>query len=111
VAAVAAAFGLVGVSAIPAHAQQQPSSMPSAAAPMKDQAKPAAKKAMAKKNMGSKEVMDLQAALNKAGASLKVDGKLGKATIAALKKYQAANGLAVTGKDDKATRTKLGLTA
>jgi peptidoglycan hydrolase-like protein with peptidoglycan-binding domain len=64
---------------------------------------------MAKKAAPSKSVMAVQEALNKSGAKLKVDGLMGKQTRAALKKYQAANGLKATGQADKATRAKLGV--
>ena len=106
IAAVAAVFGL-GLASIPADAQQRPmgSSAPAAAKPMAD--KPMAKKAS--KKAPSDSVKALQTALNKNGASLKVDGMMGPGTRAALKKYQTANGLKATGRDDSATRAKLGV--
>jgi peptidoglycan hydrolase-like protein with peptidoglycan-binding domain len=64
---------------------------------------------MSKKSAGSASVKSVQEALNKNGASLKVDGKMGKATMAALKKYQSANGLKATGRADAATKAKLGV--
>ena len=78
------------------------------------QGKPAAemsaKKPMAKKSVKSnKAVMALQEALNKNGAKLKADGVSGKQTRAALRNYQKANGLKVTGTVNKATKAKLGL--
>lgn len=51
----------------------------------------------------------LQDALNKNGAKLKVDGVWGKQTRMALKEFQKAKGLKVTGKVDKATKAALGL--
>jgi len=69
-------------------------------------AKPAA---AAKKAAPSKSVMALQAALNKNGAKLAVDGRMGKQTRTALRAWQKANGLKVTGVADKATKAKLGL--
>jgi peptidoglycan hydrolase-like protein with peptidoglycan-binding domain len=106
IAALAALFGFAGLASAPASAQQ--TNQPAKAAP----AKPAAKKSMAaKKKAPSESVKALQAALNKNGATLKVDGMMGPTTRAALKKYQAANGLKATGRDDKATRDKLGIGA
>lgn len=108
--AVAGVFGLGTLfTAAPASAQAQTQQMEKAPA------KKAEKKAMkhsarnASKNAGSKGVMALQEALNKHGASLKADGRMGKATRAALKEYQAKNNLKATGRLDKTTRTKLGL--
>ena len=51
----------------------------------------------------------VQTALNSNGASLKVDGKMGKATRAALRKFQASKNLPKTGKADAATTKALGL--
>ena len=69
--------------------------------------KPAAEKNM--KGMPSNEVKAVQKALNKEGFKLKVDGKMGKRTHAALREYQKKNGLKVTGQPDKATLAKLRL--
>ena len=66
-------------------------------------------KKMAKKAKPSKSVVALQEALNKNGAKLAVDGLMGKMTRAALRTYQKANGLKVTGVADKATKAKLGV--
>ncbi len=102
----AALFGLATAASLPAFAQQAEN--PAMEKPMK----PMAKKPMAKKHMAkrapSKSVMALQEALNKHGADLKADGFMGPKTRAALKKFQAANGLKATGRADKATRVKLG---
>jgi peptidoglycan hydrolase-like protein with peptidoglycan-binding domain len=54
-------------------------------------------------------VSALQEALNNTGAKLKVDGLMGGKTKVALKKYQKANGLKVTGMLDDATKMKLGM--
>jgi peptidoglycan hydrolase-like protein with peptidoglycan-binding domain len=54
-------------------------------------------------------VMALQTALNANGAQLTVDGKMGGKTVAALKTYQKAQNLKVTGKPDPATIKALGL--
>jgi peptidoglycan hydrolase-like protein with peptidoglycan-binding domain len=114
--AVLAVAGLVGLglAVSSANAQQRPmgatgSSTSSSPAAAKPAAKAApAKKAAAKKG-GSESVKALQTALNKNGASLKVDGMMGKGTRDALKKYQSANGLKATGRVDAATKSKLGV--
>ncbi len=96
-AAVAAVLGLFCLStALPVPATAQ------------DKA-PKAEKKMTKKAAPNKTVMAIQEALNKGGANLKVDGKMGSKTRAALKKYQADNGLKATGRIDKQTRAKLGV--
>lgn len=56
-----------------------------------------------------KSVMALQTALNKNGARLAVDGRMGKKTRDALRAWQKANGLKASGVADKATKAKLGL--
>ncbi len=71
--------------------------------------KPMAKKMVKKTAKSNKAVMALQEALNKNGAKLKADGVSGKQTRAALRNYQKANGLKVTGTVNKATKAKLGL--
>jgi len=75
--------------------------------------KPAPTKMHAAKKMKrlvpDQAVKALQEALNKNGAKLKVDGLMGGKTRAALKAYQKANGLKTTGKADKATKAKLGI--
>jgi peptidoglycan hydrolase-like protein with peptidoglycan-binding domain len=57
----------------------------------------------------SSQVKAIQTALNKDGYSLAVDGKMGKQTHDALKKFQKANGLPATGTADAATLKKLGV--
>jgi len=112
--AVAGLLGL-GLAAAPASAQQKPmgatgsSSMSSSSMPAKPAAKAMPAKKSAAKKGGSESVKALQTALNKNGASLKVDGMMGKGTRDALKKYQAANGLKATGRPDAATKSKLGV--
>lgn len=54
-------------------------------------------------------VLDIQTALNKAGANLKADGKMGKGTRRAIREYQKSNKLKVTGNADDATLKSLGL--
>jgi peptidoglycan hydrolase-like protein with peptidoglycan-binding domain len=54
-------------------------------------------------------VADIQEALNSAGAKLKADGKMGKATRRAIREYQKKNKLKVTGNADEATLKSLGL--
>jgi len=51
----------------------------------------------------------MQKALNKHGADLNGDGEFGSKTLAALKAFQKAKGLPVTGKGDTATFAALGL--
>ena len=55
-------------------------------------------------------VKAIQEALIKDGAKIKADGMMGRHTRAALKSFQKKNGLKVTGRADKATLKKLGLT-
>lgn len=59
--------------------------------------------------MDATKVTELQKALNKNGAKLKVDGQWNKTVEAAVKDYQKKNGLQVTGQVDASTMTKLGL--
>ena len=61
------------------------------------------------KSAPSEDVLNLQKALNKAGFKIKEDGRIGKRTKAALKKFQKQNGLKVTGKPDAPTLAKLGI--
>jgi peptidoglycan hydrolase-like protein with peptidoglycan-binding domain len=116
-AAAAVGFALVATSA---DAQQRPmgasgsssgssmSSSSSSSMPAKSTAP--AKKSTASKKSGNDSVKAVQTALNtKGGANVKVDGMMGKETRAALKKYQAANGLKATGQADAATKAKLGV--
>jgi peptidoglycan hydrolase-like protein with peptidoglycan-binding domain len=72
--------------------------------------KPAMKKDMsAKKAAASKQLMAVQEALNAKGFKVKVDGKRGKETVSAIKKFQEQNGMKATGRADKATMEKLGV--
>jgi len=74
--------------------------------------KPAVKKDMsAKKAAASKQLMSVQEALNAKGFKVKVDGKRGKETVSAIKKFQEQNGMKATGRADKATMEKLGVRA
>ena len=56
-----------------------------------------------------KEVATIQAALNKFGYNLTVDGASGPATVNALKDFQAKHGLVVDGIVGKATLSALGI--
>ncbi len=58
--------------------------------------------------LGSR-IRDLQQALNRNGASLKMDGIMGPNTRQALRNYQSQNGLKATGRIDQQTRQKLDL--
>jgi peptidoglycan hydrolase-like protein with peptidoglycan-binding domain len=57
----------------------------------------------------SSSVKTVQSALNKEGYTVAVDGKMGKQTKTALKQFQKAKGLKVTGKIDSPTKAKLGI--
>ena len=54
-------------------------------------------------------VRSAQEALNKHGAQLAVDGKMGPKTHAAIKDFQKSNNLKTTGNLDTATRKALGI--
>src|SRR3989304_10606070 len=88
------AFGVMGPAVTRAQSQAKPA-MTMEKKPMKAKADPA--------------VSALQEALNKQGAKLKVDGLMGGKTKAALRNYQKANSLKVTGMADDATKKKLGM--
>lgn len=66
-------------------------------------------KKMSSHRLSAADVKALQGALNTHGAKLKVDGKMGKLTREAIKKFQKDNGLKVTGYANKKTREKLGV--
>lgn len=102
VAAALGSFYLAGVASAPATAQDKP-------AAKQQMNKPADKAATAKKAAPSKQVMAVQEALNRNGAKLKVDGLMGNQTREALRAYQKANKLEVTGRPDRATLAKLGI--
>lgn len=55
------------------------------------------------------QIESVQAALQKAGYQVKVDGVLGSNTTNALKMFQTKNGLPATGYPDQQTRQALGL--
>jgi peptidoglycan hydrolase-like protein with peptidoglycan-binding domain len=81
---------------------------PKMAGPMK--AKEVEMSAMPKARLPRRaEVMGVQNALNAKGYALTADGIFGKHTRAALRKYQKANGLKVTGRIDKATLRSLNI--
>ncbi|MBL7181027.1 MAG: peptidoglycan-binding domain-containing protein [Pseudomonadota bacterium] len=90
-------------------APSEPAAEPAMQAPAQPAAAPAkaAHKKMAKKAMPSEKIKAVQKALNTAGFTLQEDGFMGKKTKEALKKFQADNGLKVTGKADKETLAKL----
>lgn len=69
-------------------------------------ATPAMKQAM-NKGAWHKEMMAAQTALNNNGASLKVDGKMGPKTKAALTAFQTKENLKATGHLDKETKAAL----
>lgn len=57
----------------------------------------------------SEDVVVLQKALNDAGFLCQQSGLVGKKTVRALRRYQAANSLQITGKIDKQTLQSLGI--
>jgi peptidoglycan hydrolase-like protein with peptidoglycan-binding domain len=59
--------------------------------------------------VGSPAVKNAQEALNRNGANLTVDGKMGKKTVAAIKSFQKKSGLKATGKLDAKTKSALGV--
>lgn len=59
--------------------------------------------------VGSPAVKNAQEALNRNGAKLAVDGKMGKKTVAAIKSFQKKNHLKATGKLDAKTKSALGV--
>lgn len=59
--------------------------------------------------MSRSDVRDLQRALNRDGAGLKVDGAMGPRTREALMAFQSRNDLPVSGHVDSDTRLKLGM--
>jgi peptidoglycan hydrolase-like protein with peptidoglycan-binding domain len=62
------------------------------------------------KHMGSSLVREVQQALKDKGNDPgPIDGKLGPKTKAAIREFQKANSLPVTGKIDKETESKLGV--
>jgi peptidoglycan hydrolase-like protein with peptidoglycan-binding domain len=95
-----------------ATAEQPPAAAEQPAATAVEKPAPAAEeKAHPVKSMAmdADKIKAVQEALNKAGAKLKVDGKMGKMTRRALKKFQKRNDLKVTGKLDAETLAKLGI--
>lgn len=102
----------------PVLAADAPGATPAApAAAPAAQGKPAAAPMMNKPMMAKRqhEAMSLemrkriQTALNSHGANLKVDGRLGKQSREAIRKFQSENGLKATGWPGKATLEKLGV--
>lgn len=88
----------------PGSATPAPSAMPGMSGMPMQHAKPAAGDHA---DMRMDRVKKLQTALNAHGATLTVDGKMGPKTTAALKTFQQAQGLKVTGHPDKETRAAL----
>ena len=78
----------------------------SSAAPAAATAAPAMKQSAGKESW-HQEVMAAQTALNKDGASLTVDGKMGPKTKAALTAFQTKQNLKANGKLDKETKAAL----
>jgi peptidoglycan hydrolase-like protein with peptidoglycan-binding domain len=109
---------LLGAAAMPLAAMAQSTGMTPApgttsgttsttpAAPAAAPAAPAMKQSASKEGW-HQEVMAAQTALNKDGAALKVDGKMGPKTKSALTAFQSKQNLKPTGKLDKETKAAL----
>jgi len=69
----------------------------------------AATKKATHRTVASPATKNAQEALNRNGASLKVDGKMGRQTTAAIKSFQKSHGLKATGKLDAKTKSALGI--
>lgn len=67
------------------------------------------KSAKAKSAVGDPKVKAAQEALNRSGANITADGKLGPKTKAAIRQYQQKNGLQATGNLDSQTMARLGV--
>lgn len=107
----AAGGGLAAAPVLAADATTSPAESPAVQTQTPQQTHPQTKmrsthRQHAKANRATR-VERLQQALNKNGASLKVDGKWGRNTESALKSFQKDHGLKVTGRMDKATRGQL----
>ncbi|HKB65100.1 MAG TPA: peptidoglycan-binding protein [Pyrinomonadaceae bacterium] len=99
-----------GASWAPASMPIQPATPPKARPGKKATTPPAATMQKAAPKPPSETARRVQQALNAAGYSVGVpDGRAGKQTIAALKKYQADRHLPVSGKIDDVTLKSLGL--
>jgi peptidoglycan hydrolase-like protein with peptidoglycan-binding domain len=72
-------------------------------------AEAATKKAAHHRTVASPATKNAQEALNRNGASLKVDGKKGRQTTAAIMSFQKSHGLKATGKLDAKTKSALGV--
>lgn len=59
--------------------------------------------------MSSSQVKQIQSALDQKGEHVTVDGKWGKQTAQAVRKFQKQNGLRATGHVDQKTMEKLGV--
>jgi peptidoglycan hydrolase-like protein with peptidoglycan-binding domain len=105
--AAVAALALTTAFAVMAQ-EEEPASPrePAAQTQTQEEAQPAVKRHHRKP---SHKVMEVQEALNKHGANLKVDGYMGKETRVALKAFQKENGLKATGRLNRETMEKLGI--
>ena len=66
-------------------------------------------KSKSKTSTGEQSVKAAQEALNRNGANITADGKLGPKTKAAIRAYQQKNGLQATGTLDSQTKARLGV--
>jgi hypothetical protein len=67
------------------------------------------KSKMKSTSMGDQSVKAAQEALNRNGANITADGKMGPKTKAAIRAYQQKNGLQATGTLDSQTKARLGV--
>jgi len=99
-------------SSSPSPSSSSPSGMSSSTAQSTDPAsgsRALGKSAKAKSTMGDQSVKAAQEALNRNGANITADGKLGPKTKAAIRAYQQKNGLQATGTLDSQTKARLGV--
>lgn len=104
-AALALSLGMAGCANATDQAAAPMTTPAPAAAPAPAPAAPMPAKPMAGKELNAA----VQSALNANGAKLKVDGKMGKQTHAALRAFQHKHHLKPTGQADSATLQALGV--
>lgn len=102
-----AADAAAGAPATPSAAAQAPAAKHTPTAVHHKMSHAHAHKAMHKHPMVNARVKAVQEALSKDGYKVKADGIMGGKTRAALKEFQAKNGLKATGQLNKATLKKL----
>ena len=105
VTAMAVSVGLAGCASGNDQSAAPPPAPPAAMAPAQPAPPPPAAQPMSGKQLNE----SVQTALNANGAHLKVDGRMGPKTHAALRAYQHRHHLKPTGRTDSATLKALGL--